>query len=1136
MKKRWFALLSLALIVCMIVPTIATAEGDAIMYGQTPYASNYVCDIRGHQWGAWETTKQPTCTEAGSRTHKCSACLKTETESIPAKGHSWGSWSVTKQATCAATGTRTRTCSVCGKTETETIPKTGDHNWGSWTTTKEATCAATGTKTRRCSVCGTTESESIPKTEHRWGAWKTLEEATCTKKGKRQHRCAECGTLETKELKKKDHTPGEWKTTKEATCKKAGQKETSCTVCGKKLTEKIPKVNHAYEAWETVKEATDFSKGKKQAKCKFCGKKKTEEFYPEGTLAADLDNDEAAVTELQSILDSMGVFSGKKNGKFDKKTVSAVKKIQKKLKQKQDGVGWPGLLKMLGLFGGMGEPITEDPSGYKLQLQVVQTSPKQDYYGVDDEITYQWTLTNASTKSDAKNLKVYTFEGLTPKKSTDKEIDQPGTLAAGDSVSGVYTHKVTLKETMSGKFTFGFIAKGKLKSNNVNSNTVCFTNATSAGIGSGALYSKGWTPPDEESLEISKKVANDPKNHLFFLKGETIKFEITVTNKTSKDVKNVILTDALMGGSWKKTIGTLGGGLSKTYTVEYKPDADDVNHGEVINTAVVSYTGADSKPRLSKDDAKAPVGQDDDALYIYKTDAGTPANGLFYLPDEEVTFTIKLANPTTRDFTDLKVYDWLESKTTPEWTETILKAGDSVSYTYKTKVTWFQAKMGKLINIVRVTYDDPDQKDRVGLSNQCTVPCGLEGQDGVTVTKSVISTPANGAFYQDGEEVRYLIEITNNTVKDIISMDVRDSLADIDENGYRTIHTGETLKAGETFQTHFSFVVGPYDVENTQVVNLASAVWSVQEGEEFETYSDPVIVPTAEVYKAREPKPVALEGDACASTLTAVGDGVTQRDLSECDEHTETAKKSEELVQNGGADQAKVLWDADIDELYKEWEGVSGGESKRIAENEQAAFTHQIGALENSLTLVCDEETVNTIAVEERMNKTVGLCYELHAAPETRPDSLEASHSSMSKSNTSDECRHSVTYGEAGTARYVDDQCENHTLTMQMTQYLLDTAKDDEDREIAWLRAQGNWLLELDSMYDKWYLSADAVQRVVIAADRMAFDKLINARREALAEMYPNDPATAAEVLANMIMERTETMCRVLHEAGVLTD
>ena len=74
-------------------------------------------------------------------------------------------------------------------------------------------------------------------------------------------------------------------------------------------------------------------------------------------------------------------------------------------------------------------------------------------------------------------------------------------------------------------------------------------------------------------------------------------------------------------------------------------------------------------------------------------------------------------------------------------------------------------------------------------------------------------------------------------------------------------------------------------------------------------------------------------------------------------------------------------------------------------------------------------------------------------------------------------------------------------------------------------------------MYDTWYLSTeDAIEKTKIAADRMSFDELINARREALAAMYPDDPATAEEVLANLIMHRAEVICNVLHEAGVLAD
>ena len=74
--------------------------------------------------------------------------------------------------------------------------------------------------------------------------------------------------------------------------------------------------------------------------------------------------------------------------------------------------------------------------------------------------------------------------------------------------------------------------------------------------------------------------------------------------------------------------------------------------------------------------------------------------------------------------------------------------------------------------------------------------------------------------------------------KDIQEMDIRDSLAEIDTNGYRTIHAGETLKAGETFQTHFTFVVGPYDVENTVVTNMADAYWTLDKKEYFDLLQD----------------------------------------------------------------------------------------------------------------------------------------------------------------------------------------------------------------------------------------------------------------------------------------------------------
>lgn len=72
-------------------------------------------------------TKQPTCTEDGSKTLTCSVCGYEKAEVIPATGHSWNDGEITKPATATEDGEKTYTCTVCGATDTVTIPATGAH-------------------------------------------------------------------------------------------------------------------------------------------------------------------------------------------------------------------------------------------------------------------------------------------------------------------------------------------------------------------------------------------------------------------------------------------------------------------------------------------------------------------------------------------------------------------------------------------------------------------------------------------------------------------------------------------------------------------------------------------------------------------------------------------------------------------------------------------------------------------------------------------------------------------------------------------------------------------------------------------------------------------------------------------------
>ncbi len=122
-----------------------------------------------------------TCAKAGLTDGvKCSVCDAwiTPSETIPATGkHSFGAWKTTKAPTCTATGTQSRSCSVCNKVETQTLAKLAHKP----TTVKgyAATYAKAGlTDGVKCSVCGTwiTPQTAIPR--------KTYPGSVLSRKGK----------------------------------------------------------------------------------------------------------------------------------------------------------------------------------------------------------------------------------------------------------------------------------------------------------------------------------------------------------------------------------------------------------------------------------------------------------------------------------------------------------------------------------------------------------------------------------------------------------------------------------------------------------------------------------------------------------------------------------------------------------------------------------------------------------------------------------------------------------------------------------------------------------------------------------------------------------------------------------------
>ncbi len=77
----------------------------------------------GHDY-KYETTKEPTCTEKGEfRKYCANGCGFEEFGEIDALGHEWGDWETIKEPTYEEEGTEERVCEVCGEKETKAMAK-----------------------------------------------------------------------------------------------------------------------------------------------------------------------------------------------------------------------------------------------------------------------------------------------------------------------------------------------------------------------------------------------------------------------------------------------------------------------------------------------------------------------------------------------------------------------------------------------------------------------------------------------------------------------------------------------------------------------------------------------------------------------------------------------------------------------------------------------------------------------------------------------------------------------------------------------------------------------------------------------------------------------------------------------------
>ncbi len=195
-------------------------------------------------------SKDPTCTEKGQLVTQrtCTVCGFKEgkvTKELDALGHNVTKWTTTKEPTCTENGTRSGKCENpgCGQPIEEPIEKLDhdfDTNADKGTVKVPATCTQKGVLVVTCSRCDETEEREIEMLPHSPKApekGKLVKAATCTEEGSMVYDtvCKDCGTnLQNTPIPipALGHDFGPWTTsgsTRTRTCKREG--------CGYKETD-----------------------------------------------------------------------------------------------------------------------------------------------------------------------------------------------------------------------------------------------------------------------------------------------------------------------------------------------------------------------------------------------------------------------------------------------------------------------------------------------------------------------------------------------------------------------------------------------------------------------------------------------------------------------------------------------------------------------------------------------------------------------------------------------------------------------------------------------------------------------------------------------------------------------------------
>lgn len=728
-------------------------------------ASAYLCDT--HEWGQWETVYPAECTTPGQKVHYCIRCQEAEYAPIPALGHYFADpWTIIKEPTCTEDGIQYNKCS-----------RRFSHQGDSW-------------------ACGFEWYTPLTALGHDWSDWYVVEEPVPGKDGWEERKCNRCGITEQNPLHVDgdddgNHDDGDYDDGDDGTDGSDLVLEVTKSVLNLPANNEHFVEDEQVQYMVSVKNLTDRTLYSIEISDPIRGTN-------EDAVVAVCEKLDAGET-LEAIFFYTVTAADVDTGYIENTAYASWWDEDAGERQRQPSNT------VIVLTGG--EIV---PQGIVYAVKsVVSTPANGEYYTEGETVTFHIEICN---ERDEAITDIIVLDPLAP----GDEAFRADSLGCG-CLGGEFDYTVTAEDAETGFITNQAFADWE--GFEVNGKTSCFTNEVTVPTMAGD------EPVPVTAMSVTKKVLSAPANGMFYTEGETVIYRIDLTCAGEAPAHDATLTDPLMEeDDW---FGDFNPGDSGYCVYGHAVTADDVTAGGIWNTASVTYENVlGDNETVYSETVFVPCGEEigeDHAPTLIKTELSAPANGLFYVEGEEVDYQVDFVNDTGKTLYDVELWDGDLS-----YVVGTVNDGKCASISYDYTVTADDAAWGSHPNQAYAVWGEaPNVQDRGEVSNIVVVPCGIEepAPGCVTLMKTVISTPADGAAYCLGETVTYAIVIQNGTDKTITDIDIYDYLCNAVAEQNVLVEHIDSLPAGEGYLTYITHVVNIVDEDSGYIDDRAHAIF-----------------------------------------------------------------------------------------------------------------------------------------------------------------------------------------------------------------------------------------------------------------------------------------------------------------------